>query len=132
MMATPVYSIFAPQPLQSADLPASVAELRLNSVGLILDWNGAAEALLDLSAEQVLGYSAFDLLPDHDPFLRAELLSAFKHATERFVGGVKLLWRRDNGLLTLEFHAIRDRSGDLSYVALLLSLNEAHRTHIKK
>jgi len=119
-MAKPIQYDFVPEPLQTAEPVASVAELKLNAIGLILDWNTAAGGLLNLTAEQVLGCSAFELLAGRDPFRRAELLSAFKYVTERMSDGIRLTWRDDQSVLTLELYAARDRGGDLDHVALLL------------
>jgi PAS domain-containing protein len=124
-MAKPIQYDFLPELLQTAEPIASIAELKLNATGLILDWNAAAGALLNLAAEQVLGCSIFELLAERDPFRRAELLSAFKHATERISDGVRLTWRDEQSVLTLELYAARDRSGDLDHVSLLLRPTEA-------
>lgn len=119
-MAEPIQHGFFPELLQTAQPIESIAELKLNAIGLILDWNAAAGSLLKLSAEQVLGGSIFELLAEHDPFRRAELLSAFKHTAEQMSDGVRLTWRDDQSALTLELYAIRDRGGDLDHVSLLL------------
>lgn len=109
------------EPLHAAESIPPSAELKLNAAGVILDWSTAAGALLRLTAEQVLEHSLFDLLAPQDPFQRMELLQAFKYATDRAPHGVRLIWRNAHDTLKIELHAVRDRSGKLLHVSLLLT-----------